>query len=466
MQPSRRQLGVAVQRDDVAGVGSHARRVAEVDERAHGASVAAIRGVSQQRDQLFELAALALPADPASLGVAVAAFAVQHDEARRRRHRRRRLIDDWQAAGRVARIQRIDLLLRIVQQASVGRQRHAVGIGPVGQQRELRMALGVCQVVQLQPVHQGLGRGGIGQHRGDHDHHPVLGWNACRQRQPRQVRGPGRFTDQPVDHRHHGLRRREQHQQASEQRPPPVHPGIAQTGDVPQQHPGDQADGHGDQRTQVQRQGRAAGHGLPGRGAAFVQAERADQGGATGACQPVACDGGRVCSGRTVRGRVAGRLHQTQQRAAHGDFAQAALPRQPLDTVQRLIARHRLFGLEHRGGQHQAHQRAAARHDVGPIGVADRAQRRHRIAHAQVVRRLVGALLRLHQRRIGQRTPQPVVLLRAVVGPVAGALLHHRFGAFTAHGRLAASVLHALRHLAEEHPAHATLVQQREQLVE
>jgi hypothetical protein len=123
----------------------------------------------------------------------------------------------------------------------------------------------------------------------------------------------------------------------------------------------------------------------------------------------------------------------------------AAAPGQPLDAVQGLVAGGDMLGFEHRRGEHQLHQRARAGHDVGPVGVADGAQRRDRVAHAQVVGGLVGGLLGLHRGQVGQRVAQPFV--------VAGV------GARS-------PVLQALRHLGQKHPADTALVEQGEQLVE
>ncbi len=73
-QPPRRQAGVAVEGDDVAGSGGDRRGAAEIEERARAA-------FGEQGDQLLELAALSLPADPALLGRRQAPLAMQDDEA-------------------------------------------------------------------------------------------------------------------------------------------------------------------------------------------------------------------------------------------------------------------------------------------------------------------------------------------------------------------------------------------------
>ena len=57
--------------------------------------------------------------------------------------------------------------------------------------------------------------------------------------------------------------------------------------------------------------------------------------------------------------------------------------------------------------QHQPHHDAGPGDDVGPVRVADRAQRVDGIADAQVVGGLVGALLLLQRRQLGPHRLQP-----------------------------------------------------------
>ena len=124
-----------------------------------------------------------------------------------------------------------------------------------------------------------------------------------------------------------------------------------------------------------------------------------------------------------------------------------AAPGQLLDRVQGLVAGDGLLGRKQRATQHHAHQRAAAGHQVGPIGVADRTQRAHGVAHAQVVGRLARGLLHQHCRQVRQLGLQPVALLGR--------------GRQTGGG---AKVLQPLRHLGQEDPADSAPVQQRQQV--
>ena len=149
--------------------------------------------------------------------------------------------------------------------------------------------------------------------------------------------------------------------------------------------------------------------------------------------------------GRAVGVAVA--LHPFEQQLRHGHLAVTAAPGQLLDRVQGLVARDGLLGREQRATQHDAHQRTAAAHQVGPIGVADRTQRAHGVAHAQVVGRLAGGLLHQRRRQVRQLGLQPVALLGRGLQAGGGA-----------------KVLQPLRHLGQEDPADSTPVQQRQQV--
>ena len=418
-QPPRWQLGVAVERDDVAGVRLDTREFAQIDERA-----AAIgRGLGQQRDQLLELAAFALPADPALLGLVIQAPAVQHDEPRR--------------AARCAVVAQVECCDRVDgrgEEFGVVRPGLGVGVGPVGEQRELCVRFRVGEVVQLDPVRQFFGGAKAGQHARDHDHHAVLGRNALRQREPRQPVRARRFADQPVDHRDHGLGRGEQHQRGPEQGRPHARGGRPA---MAQQHPGDQHQRAAGQCREVGRERGAAPQSTPQDGAELVQAEAPDQRRPARATQPMARGGAGARHVVTV--------HQLQQRGGDVGFAAAAAPREHFDRVQRVVAGVVAFRLEGRRGEQQLHRCAGAADDVGPVSVADQPQRADRVAHAQVVGGLVGRLLCLRRRHVGQPGQQP--------GPCAVVC-----------GRVVVS--QALSHLDQKGPCHTAWLEQREHGIE
>jgi hypothetical protein len=162
----------------VAHAGADLRDAAEVGERRR-------RAVGEHGEELLELAALALPADPALLALGEAALAVQHDEARRlvRGHR-------------VERVDALDGVHRGVEQGGVIGPRFAVRIGPVGEQGELHAALRIGEVMKLQLVRERRAVARAGQHRRDNDHGPVLGRDSVQEGEPGQVARPRRFADQ------------------------------------------------------------------------------------------------------------------------------------------------------------------------------------------------------------------------------------------------------------------------------
>ena len=169
-----RQHGVAVQRHQVTGCARHARRVAQLHEGGH-------RLVGQRAHQLLQLAALALPPDPALFRGAELPLAVQQHESRAatRLHR----------AVRIALIQFCDRFASARQQFLVAALPRRVGIDPVAEQGKLRMRFGVGEVVQFEAMGQLQDFLAPGQHRRNHHHHAVFGRDARGQRQARQVAG-------------------------------------------------------------------------------------------------------------------------------------------------------------------------------------------------------------------------------------------------------------------------------------
>ena len=242
-QPSGWQLGVAVQRDHVGRGGGDTRGLAKVQE---GGAAAPCQGGDQQ----LQLAPLAFPANPALLGRAEPAFAVQQDKTRRGTGLSRVL--------RETRIERVNLPACAVQQGGVGVGVFRGCVGPVGQQPELRAGLRIGEVVQQQAVRQLGGRSRAGQHAGDHHQHAVFVRDAAGQGQAGQVARAGRLADQAVDHRHHRLgggkhhqRRRQQGQPCGSARPIPADAVV-------HQHPRREARRAKQQRAQISRQRHAA----------------------------------------------------------------------------------------------------------------------------------------------------------------------------------------------------------------
>ena len=136
-------------------------------------------------------------------------------------------------------------------------------------------------------------------------------------------------------------------------------------------------------------------------------------------------------------------LHQTEQSLRHLYLTAPAAAREVFDHVQRPVARATVLSGKRGRGEHELHQGAGATDDIWPVGVADLAQRGHRIAHAQVVGRLFHRLLRLHTGQIRQGGLQPVKHRNRHLGV-----------------DLEGPFLQTLRHLGQEGSGHAAPLQQ------
>ena len=438
-QTPGRQLGVAVQGQHMARAGGQARLLAQVCEgRAGGRGQGggglgvgrAVGGADQGGDELFELAAFALPADPALLADAELALPVQQHKARCGVALRQRAFR--------ALVQRPDRGAGLGQQRGVALQVRTVGVGPVAEQGELGVTLGVGQGVQVQAVDQLGHRRRVAEHGRDHHHHPLLGRNAIGQAQSRLVPRRRRFADQTVDNGHQRFGAWHQHQQPDQPgRPARRRPRPRPRAEV-QQQPGAQPQAAGAQQPQVGRQGQAPGAGQPCRAPAQAQSQRPVERCPTGAVQPKT--GARAGLGQVRGWRIGRPAHQGQQSLGHGQLAALGAPRQALDGVQRAVAGGAVFGREQGRGEQAVHQRAGVPHHLGPVGVADAAQGGHGVADRQVVGGLLGAAARLNGHRVGQRLGQP-----GLDGGRAG------------HAGAGAVVLQTLRHLGQKGVGQAAL---------
>ena len=232
-QHARRQPGVAVQGNHVGRVRRRLRAPAQIDKSCVGLP-------GQQRDQLFKLAALALPANPALLAVGPAALPVQQQEAARHNGVRDRVVG-------MVQLERVDLCHRLGQQRRIAGQMRLTGVGEVAEQGVLGVALAVGQVVALKLLRERPDAGQIAQHHRYHHQHPVLRRDAVGQRQPRRATRRQRFDDQPVDDGHHRFAGRPQRRQAQQQ----LGRGAAAQGRELGDEPGRQADAAQRHRRQV-----------------------------------------------------------------------------------------------------------------------------------------------------------------------------------------------------------------------
>ncbi len=172
-----RQAGVGVQGDHIA----HALR------QGGGSQEGRVGGAAQQPIEFVELAALALPADPAPLSLVPQAFAVQQHEAVAGR------------SGAIAMVQPRDALPGRGPQGLVGLGLFAVGVAPIGQQGEIELARRAGQIVDLQPLDLFLDIFEGGEQGRDGDQGPQGFGYAVLQVQGREQGGAEAARHQMVD---------------------------------------------------------------------------------------------------------------------------------------------------------------------------------------------------------------------------------------------------------------------------
>ena len=392
-QAARWELRIAVEREHIAGLRCQARELAQVDESARNPC-------GQLCHQLLQLAALALPANPLLLRRAVSAVAMQQHKT-----------------GCTARwcgvllVQGLHQALGMRQQLAVLRQVGRVSIRTIGQKRELRTALGIGQVVKMQPVHQSVDGASAAEQRRNGHQHPRRCRDARRQQVARHVGGLDGFADEPVDQRHHDLGHGQKQQGGHQHKARELWgAGVCTTLRSPRvrHQPGQQPQRAQQQGAQVQRHPRHAHNGAPQGHRLADMAMGAQcllQVSASGALQPVASQRTRTITITiTVRAR-----HPGQQRLRNGSLTLPAAGRQAFNAVQGGVARGFVFGREHGRLQHDAQHQAGLTDDVGPVGGTDQPQRRDRIAHAQLVRRLIDLLLVLQRHQVGNSGLNPLL---------------------------------------------------------
>ena len=323
-QPARRHVGVGIQRDQVA----HARRRpgqrAEVGERRRAG------GRGQQPQQPLELAALALPADPATLGGGPFACPMQQQEART-------------AIGQraVALVERGDRIRRGDHDHRVAGVMFLIGIGQVAEQRELHQPLGIGQVMLFQLGGQG-GDGLLARQQHRHDDQGAFGVRkALGKVQAGQPRRPGELADPAVGQRDHRLADRPRGQQRGEGEQPGrrIRPGLVH-------QPGETEQAQQRQASQVgHRRPALPGGGVVWRPGMLVQAERREQRRPARAAPPV---DRRAAPVRFAIHRRTGALRQRQQLARDLQFRAPGLAGQALDLMQGQVLGVRRLGREDR----------------------------------------------------------------------------------------------------------------------
>ena len=359
-QCAGRQAGVAVQREHIANVVCQPKRGGERQKAVHVAGC-------QQAQQLLQLAAFALPAQPALLGFTPAARPVNEQKTR------------WAARWcRIACIQCRQPGQSILQQTGVARLYGAGRIDPVGQQGKLGLVFAVGQPVKFKLLDQRLAGRRRSQQRWNDDQNAVLGRNAPREIKARQGPHLERLGHQAMHKGRSRLRGGPGHQENSQQGLPSVPFGMVRC------HPQHQQRRQGDDGD-VDRQSPLAPVDALHRTFRW-HAQRAFKLAPAIAHQVIACSALYGVGAHAVRHILGG----SDNRLCGFAFCFLAAPRQLFHGAGDLLARE--FAFLAKTGQLPQHlQRQADRLDqIHPVHLADHAQRGDDVAN-----RLVGRHLRV-----------------------------------------------------------------------
>ena len=163
-----RQLRVGIESDDVADIGGDVGGGAvDIDE-------CRVPCPAQQSVQLVQLAAFTLPADPLPLSLVPDAATMQQEEARA-----------TLCAG-IAPVEVGDAGGGCRQQGRIARGLLGRSVGPIGQEGEMKVAVGAGEVMNFQPLDLLGDRLGGGQQCRYGDHGPQVGRNPGAEFQGRQ----------------------------------------------------------------------------------------------------------------------------------------------------------------------------------------------------------------------------------------------------------------------------------------
>ncbi len=182
-----RQLGVGIQRDDIAHASQDVRLLRVVGSAAIQRHEAGVGGAAQQPVEFMELATLALPAHPAVLAGVEPAPSVQQVEA-------------FAARGRaVPLVQRGDGLLRDADQVGVSVLNFRIRIEAVRQQGKGQVATCAGQMVDFEALDVAAQFRLAGQQRGHDDQCAQVGRNPVDQCQGREAHGASARGDCSLD---------------------------------------------------------------------------------------------------------------------------------------------------------------------------------------------------------------------------------------------------------------------------
>ena len=368
--------GVGIERDHVA----HVRRRRRCRSSRH--QDPGRRRTAQDGVQLVELAALALPAHPAALGLVPLSAAVEQQEP-----------------GATARGLAVALVETVDRRPS-GREQPVVagdvlggGVQPVREQGKPEVALAVSQVVHFEAAHLCLDIRLARQERGDDDQCSQLGWDAAVEIEPRQGSRAEHVGDCPVDERDGKVGRRAEAEDRDEQDP------RAGSGADPGQKEGDGKDEGGDDRDRAEVAGEPGPHVGPSQPHVDRHAnlELALEGGAAIRDQVIA---GILVAGRARRVGIAGSPRRVgiagSPRRVRGccgpsrdlNLGQPGAPGQVLDGMPVAISGGEVHVPERAALAESFVDQADALDEGGPVEPRDEPHARDHVADRHVHRRL------------------------------------------------------------------------------
>ena len=314
----------------------------------------------------MQLAALALPADPPSLAFVPAPGAMEEEEAL-----------PVVGRGAMPRVQARDPLGRRRDEPFVVCSRLGRVVGPVREEGEAELVIGVGEVVHLELGDQLLDVGLAAEQRGHHHQRPQLGRHPVAQLELRQGSGADPLDDPEVRERDGEVGGRNESQQGEEQEAGSAHAGVRG------EHQGRGEDERAQQRDrpQVGRHGRGeVGAGQP-LSRANAKAELVFERRASLREQVISGVMPALVSGIVRRGSL---LRTRHHPAGHLDLRAAGAPRQVLDRVAVAVAGREVERREVRAGAEYLVDPADAFEELLPVETRHEAHARDDVADGHV----------------------------------------------------------------------------------
>ena len=224
-----RQTRVRVERDAVA---DGRQQLQFADLRREGG----VGGAAQQPVELFDLAALPLPADPRVLAYVPLPIAMKQEEP-------------VGVAHAELAVERFHARPRAFENRGVFRSVDRARIGKVTENREMDAGVEVSQREHLDVFEERIDARGAGQHRGNDDHGPGSVRDAAGKVETRQPFRADRVDNPILDARNREVARRQQHQQRDHEPDGRRGACVHRIGNCS----GDQEDGHERDGAKVER---------------------------------------------------------------------------------------------------------------------------------------------------------------------------------------------------------------------